>query len=217
MANQELEKRLPAGVELDLYEGTAWLGLVPFMMSGVMRRPFPDMPYFSAFPELNLRTYVVVDGKPGVWFFSLDAHSYPIVIGGRALYNLPYHYAQQKLSKLTDGHEFQSQRKSDSVSFHARYRPTAKEFFAIPGTFEHWATERYCLYSMSGDRELQRVDVHHVAWPLQSAEVEIFSNDIIDATGIPVSSDIPRCHYSRGVHVVSYEKQSCGEKVDMSV
>ncbi len=76
VANQELEKRLPAGVELDLYEGTAWLGLVPFMMSGVMRRPFPDMPYFSAFPELNLRTYVVVDGKPGVWFFSLDAHSY---------------------------------------------------------------------------------------------------------------------------------------------
>ncbi len=87
----------------------------------------------------------------------------------------------------------------------------------MPATFEHWATERYCLYSMSGDRELQRVDVHHAPWPLQSAEVEIFSNDIIDATGIPVSFDIPRCHYSRGVHVVSYEKQSCGENIDTTV
>ncbi len=208
VAVDEIERLLPEGVELDTFGDVAWIGVVPFLMAGVMRRPFPDLPFFSSFPELNLRTYVIVDGKPGVWFFSLDADSHPIVWGGRGLYNLPYHYAKCRVSIKDGFHEFESRRSGGGVGFDAKYRPTSEVYFAEHGTFEHWATERYCLYSSSKRGDLHRVEVHHEPWPLQDAEVNISGNNIIEASNlVPLESE-PICHYSKGVHVVSYGKQS---------
>ena len=209
VATKEIESRIPKGVSIDTYENAAWIGLVPFRMSGVMRRPLPDIPLFSSFPELNLRTYVIAEGKPGVWFFSLDAASYPIVLGGKALYDLPYHYANSSLNQKEDWFEFLSIRKKERTKFHAKYRPIGEEFLAKNGTFEHWATERYCLYSLSGHLSISRVEVHHKQWPLQKSEVDIVENEIIDSAGISVIDNKPRCHYSRGVHVISYGKQRC--------
>ncbi len=198
-----MKNMLPPGLELQQFDGSAWVGLVPFRMSGVMRRHLPDMPPFSSFPELNLRTYVEAGGKPGVWFFSLDADCWPIVFGGRHVYGLPYHAARMS-QKHEDGWiSFSSVRRSGGVAFQARYRPVVERFQAEPGSFEHWASERYCLYSHGRRRGLERVEVQHPPWPLQRAEVEIEHSEILQAAGIEPLGE-PVCHFSPGVHVVSY-------------
>ncbi len=177
-------------------------------MSGVGRRYLPNAPYFSAFPELNLRTYVQSsDGKPGVWFFSLDAHSWPITFGGRTFYGLPYHRSRMRHSFCEDGwHHFNSSRLSGSAVFRGRYRPKGNVFSAAKGSFEHWLTERYCLYSQKKD-QLSRVDVHHEPWPLYEADVEIETANILGAAGLNEISSKPVTHFSPGVHVISFDPQ----------
>ena len=204
VAADQIQRVLPAGVRVQTFNGSAWVGVVPFRMSGVMRRPFPDLPGFSSFPELNLRTYVETGGKPGVWFFSLDAASWPVVKGGRYVYGLPYHHATMRHQPGPRGIDFASERRGGAPRFRARYRPLHTPFYAEPGTFEHWATERYCLYARSQRGALNRVEVHHAPWPLQHAEVELEENGLLEAAGIAVMPEAPLCHYSLGVHVVSY-------------
>jgi len=192
-----LKSMLPPGLSLQQFDGSAWVGLVPFRMSGVMRRPLPDMPPLSSFPELNLRTYVEAGGKPGVWFFSLDADC------GRYVYGLPYHSARMKQHRENGWISFSSVRRNGGTAFQARYRPVGDWFLAEPGSFEHWASERYCLYSHGARRGLERVEVQHPPWPLHKAEVEIGRSDILQAAGIQAQG-APVCHFSPGVHVVSY-------------
>lgn len=200
----QIQELLPLGLRVQEFDGSAWVGLVPFRMAGVMRRPFPDVPFFSSFPELNLRTYVECDGKPGVWFFSLDADSWPVVFGGKQFYHLPYHSANMQQVWKDGWCHFSSRRRSSPVEFEARYRPVGKVFTALPRTFEYWATERYCLYSHSSCHGLRRVDVHHAPWPIQRAEVDIKKSDMLKAAGLVPLSDEPIMHFSTGVDVVSF-------------
>jgi hypothetical protein len=200
---------LPTGLRVEEFDGSAWVGIVPFLMAGVMRRPLPDMPGFSSFPELNVRTYVEAGGKPGVWFFSLDADSWPVVFGGRNIYHLPYFQAKMTHSISNSQIQFVSKRRKGkkgerAVAFDANYRPVGDELIVTEDSFEHWATERYCLYSHHPRRGLQRVNVHHRKWPLKRAEIQIATNDLLDAAGIAPLKEAPRIHYSSGVHVVSY-------------
>lgn len=203
VSSDALRMMLPSELRLQQYDGVAWVGLVPLRMSGVMRRPFPDLPPFSAFPELNLRTYVEADGKPGVWFFSLDAACWPIVFGGRTFYDLPYYSATMEDVVVGEWHNFRSVRKEGRARFRARYRPMGETYHALPGTFDHWATERYCLYSHSARKGLRRVEVHHAPWPLQRAEVHLEESTVLESAGIKAVGD-PVCHFSSGVDVVSY-------------
>jgi uncharacterized protein YqjF (DUF2071 family) len=179
-------------------------------MSGVMRRPLPDVPGFSSFPELNLRTYVEVDGKPGVWFLSLDADSWIVVLGGRRIYNLPYYTAAMRHEQRDGWHCFSSVRRSGSAKFYARYRPIGEIRVSERGTFEHWATERYCLYSISKHSGLARVEVHHAPWPLQRAEVSMEECSILTSAGIAAIDAEPVCHFSTGVDVVSFDQEKLG-------
>lgn len=199
-----LRARLPSGLRLEEFDGSAWIGLVPFRMAGVMRRPLPDLPGFSTFPELNVRTYVEHGGKPGVWFFSLDATSWPVMLGGRTLYGLPYFRARMRQEAQDGWHRFGSVRRDGTAEFRARYRGVGDVFHATPGTFEHWVAERYCLYSHSPARGLERVEVHHAPWPLQRAEVEIERSQLLSAAGITPLAGDPVCHFSTGVHTVSF-------------
>ncbi len=199
-----LEGLLPPGLKIQEFDGSAWLGLVPFRMQGVMRRPLPDVPGFSMFPELNLRTYVEAEGKPGVWFFSLDADSWPVVLGGRNIFGLPYFLANMRQKIQTDGIEFSSSRRKSPAEFHAQYRPRGQVFLARKGTFEYWATERYCLYAANHHGEISRTEVHHAPWPLQNCEIEISKSSILEASGFAPSAEAPICHFSSGVHVVSF-------------
>lgn len=201
---------LPRGLNLQTFDGSAWLALVPFRMAGVMRRPLPDLPGFSAFPELNLRTYVEAEGKPGVWFFSLDAESWPIVLGGRHVYGLPYFRAAIRHRRCGVGVDFDCRRRCGGAEFVARIRPTGRASFAAPGTLEYWAAERYCLYSCSARRGLERVEVHHPPWPLQTAEVEVARCRMFEPAGLALEPAAPVCHFSSGVDVVSYAGERVG-------
>lgn len=204
-----IQDRLPDGVRVDVFDGSAWLGIVPFQMSGVGRRYLPGFPFMRRFPELNLRTYVVVDDKPGVWFFSLDAASLPLVFGGKFVYGLPYYLARMN-QRWEDGIcSFTSFRRSSPMVMRCQYKPTSEVFYAETGTFEHWATERYCLYSQKRPTaNVKRVQVHHAPWPLQQAEVVIEECSILSAAGFDLSLDKPVCHFSTGVDVVSFPVES---------
>ena len=202
-----VEAHLPAGVTVQQYDGSAWLGIVPFRMHDVMWRSLPAMPLFSSFGELNVRTYVEVDGKPGVWFFSLDAQSWPVVFGGCQLYNLPYHNAKVIHQCVEGGFDFSSRRRSDGVAFEGKFRPRGAVFYAAAGTFEHWATERYCFYSATRRGAVIRLEVHHAPWPLQVMEAELDASALLASVGFRVEEGEPRCHFSTGVAVVSYSKE----------
>lgn len=205
---ETLRPLLPPGVRLQEFAGTAWVGIVPFRMAGVARTPLPGFPLLPPFPELNLRTYVEAGGKPGVWFFSLDADSWPIVFGGRQWYNLPYFAAEMRQEWTAAGCEFTSRRHFGRARFSARYRPVGKTFFARPGTFEHWAAERYCLYAFSRRHGVSRVEIHHAPWPLQAAKVEVAEENLLAAAGLVPTTRDPLCHFSTGVHVVAFARKS---------
>jgi uncharacterized protein YqjF (DUF2071 family) len=197
---------VPAGLEIDTYDGATYVGIVPFRMAGVMARGLPDVPGFSAFPELNVRVYVRLGDRPGVWFLSLDATNLLAVVGARTVFHLPYYWADMRLTADGDGIAYHSRRKKRSQSadarFEARYRPTSPIYAATPGTLEHWLTERYCLYAGTGGGALYRTEVHHRQWPLQSAEAEIDVNTISAAGGLPVSGPPSHLHFSRRIDVV---------------
>ncbi len=209
-----LRAMLPPQLRLQEFDGSAWIGLVPFRMAGVMRRPFPDLPFFSSFPELNLRTYVEFEEKPGVWFFSLDADSWPMVVGGRWIYGLPYFSALMQHHCQDGWHNFSSIRRGGEARFAAKYRPTGEARFPSAGSFEHWATERYCLYALSKRREISRVEVHHGPWPLQPGEVLIEECSMLSAAGITALSDEPLTHFSTGVQVISFAPEAVNQTPD---
>lgn len=208
VAAATLRGMLPAGLRLDEYDGTAWLGVVPFRMVQVTPRFTPTLPVGTTFPEVNVRTYVVADGKPGVWFFSLDADSWPTVVAGRRFFALPYHLARMQLHRRDGWHHCVSDRLAGGARFRARYRPLGDIELAAPGTFALWATERYCLYSHSPRLGLSRAEVHHAPWPLQDAEVDLEDNTLLRAAGLAADDRAPVCHFSPGVEVVAYGRES---------
>ena len=207
MPRRELRPLIPEGVKLQEFDGSAWVAVVPFQLGNVRRRGLPWLPLMPSFPELNLRTYVEVEGKAGVWFFSLDAQSWPIVIGGRLQFSLPYHYASIRFTEGKDGFDFQSARLGNRVRFAGKFRPIGDSFLSEPGSFEHWATERYSLYTQNRRGEIIRAEVHHPAWPLQEAQIEIEHNDLFEAAGLTPPKEKPICHFSTGVDVIAYPPQ----------
>ena len=200
----ELLSLIPAELGIDQFDGSAWISIVPFRMFDVSRGNLPSIYPMKSFPELNLRTYVSYQGKPGVWFFSLDADCWPIVWGGRKIFGLPYHKAKMSLKKDANKIHFTSQRKS--VKFEADYEAIGKPFQAQPNSFEHWVAERYCLYSLA-PRGLTRVEVHHKSWPLHEANFDIKHNDLFKAIDLNIMDESPRVNVSTGVDVVSYKPQ----------
>ena len=175
VAASVLQPLVPEGLRIQEYDGTSWVGVVPFRMSGVMRRPLPDLPGLSAFPELNVRLYVEHDGKPGVWFLSLDARNRLAVWAARRFFHLPYFHARMSCEPAGRGLRYVSERIGGPppAHFRASYEPTGTTYEARPGTLEHFLTERYCLYARAQSGELFRAEVHHRPWPLSAAEAEI--------------------------------------------
>lgn len=217
-----LRRLVPASLEVQEFEGTSWVGVVPFRMAGVMRRPFPDLPWVSAFPELNLRLYVERDGRPGVWFLSLDAANSLAVWAARRWFFLPYFHARMGVTEQAGKIRFHSERIGSGVDlegkfpirFAAEYGPTSEPYEAQAGTLEHWLTERYCLYAQSPDGSLYRADVHHAPWPLQKAEALIPINDLPSPHGLPLDlfEVAPSLlHFARRLDVVVWPLERVAE------
>jgi len=195
-----LRQLVPSQLPLDSYDGWGWIGLVAFDMENVK---FRGLPAASNFPELNVRTYVTINGKPGVYFFSLDATHLPMVTFARILCNLPYHHASMDNKQDGDYHLFRSYRKKDrSISLDCSYRSMSEPFLAASGSFDEWLTERYCFYTTGVKRRtVVRCDILHLPWPLQKAEADIRENNILSGMGIQVEQVPPILHYSKGVDV----------------
>lgn len=205
-----LRKLIPAKLEIDTYEGQAWLGVVPFRMSGVRLRGTPSVPWLSAFPELNVRTYVVADGKPGVWFFSLDAANRIAVAIARAWFHLPYFHARMSCEERNGWIEYKSGRAHRGAPcgvLYGRYRPTSPVFCSERGSLEQFLTERYCLYAADSKGQLLRGEIHHGPWPLQTAEAELTSNTMPEADGIHLPTAKPLLHFSKRQDVVVWQPQ----------
>jgi uncharacterized protein YqjF (DUF2071 family) len=197
---------IPAELELDTYKGQAWLGVVPFLMRGVRLRNAPAVPGTSEFPELNVRTYVKRGGKPGVWFFSLDAANSLAVMVARALFHLPYFRARMRCEELSGWIEYESERihrGAESAIFRGRYRGAGAALRAENGTLEHFLTERYCLYSATGKGQILRGEIHHRPWVLQQAETEIQDNSMAAWLEAPLPG-APIVHYSKRQDVVTW-------------
>lgn len=203
-----LRPLIPDGLRLQEFDGTAWIAVVPFRMTGVMRRYLPDLPWISAFPELNVRTYVERDGKPGVWFLSLDATNPLAVWAARTFFHLPYFRADMSLSENATSIDYRSGR--GEARFEGSYRPSSDVYLASPRTLEHWLTERYCLYARDHQGALWVNDVHHAPWPLQKAEADIRTNTMLAPHHLRVPGVPPLLHFARRVDVVVWSGRRVG-------
>ncbi len=195
---------VPRELEIDTHEGSAWIGVVPFRMSGVRLRGLPRLPGIHAFPELNLRTYVRVADKPGVWFFSLDAASTVAVAIARAWFDLPYFRARMRCDPRGDDVDYDSERThagARPAAWRGVYGPTGPIELAQRGSLGHWLTERYCLYARSKRGRLTRGEIHHAPWPLQPAHAEIEADTIAAASGITLSGRAPHLVFARRLDV----------------
>lgn len=174
-----LRRLLPDAVRLQTHDGAAWLGMTPFRISALRLRGTLPLPRVSSFLELNVRTYVTAGGKPGIWFFSLDASSRLAVEAARRTYKLPYFQARIGVTQQGEWIEYESARIGNNGEphvFSARYRPSGEAFDAAPGSLEEFLTERYCLYAVDDRGRLHRAEIHHPPWPLQPAEATIELN-----------------------------------------
>jgi uncharacterized protein len=199
---EQLREHVPDGLDVQEHSGTAWLGVTPFAVTGLRARGLPPLPFLSSFLELNVRTYVTRDGKPGIWFFSLDASSEAAVLAARQLYRLPYFRARIRFEPATL--TFDCSRDAQT-EFNATYRAVGPVSPATPGSLEHFLTERYCLYAEHDDR-LCRAEIHHRPWPLQPAEASIAVNTM-PPPGLDVSAE-PLLHYSERQDVLIWPLES---------
>jgi uncharacterized protein YqjF (DUF2071 family) len=169
----ELERLLPDSVRLETYDDAAWLGVTPFLLTGLRLRGLPPFPGISSFPEVSVRTYVTRDGKPGLWYFALDAGSTLAVEAAKRVYRLPYVRAQIRYVREDDRVHLESARASSA--FAAEYGGTGETFTAAPGSLEAFLTDRYCIYTEDGGRAY-RAELHHPRWRLQRGEASVDVN-----------------------------------------
>lgn len=202
-APSEIQRLLPKGITLDTFEGQAWIGVVPFRMSDVAPRWIPAIPWMSAFPELNVRTYVVANGKPGVWFFSLDATNPIAVRVARTMFHLPYMDATMSVEKVGDWYNYRSvrtHRNAPAASFVGRYRPTSETFHSQRDTLEHWLTARYCLYTTDRNGRVLRGEIDHKPWSLQRAELHVERNSMLASIKL-FNDQAPHLLFVKDIHV----------------
>jgi uncharacterized protein len=201
-----LRALVPAPFELDQYAGSAWIGVVPFLMSGVRARWTPPLPWVSRFPELNVRTYVSLAGRPGVYFFSLDAANPLAVAAARRFYHLPYMKARMEVRERDGWIRYVSRRTDPGeppAELGASYRPAGPVFQASLGSLESFLTDRYCLYTVDDRGRPLRGEIHHAPWPLQRADAEITLNTMAAPLGLELQGQ-PHLLFARRLPMVAW-------------
>jgi uncharacterized protein YqjF (DUF2071 family) len=200
---ESLARVIPSQLSLDVVDGRAWVAVTPFAVKGLRVRGAAPVPVLSSFPEVNVRTYVTVDGRPGIYFFSLDTSSRFAVAMARRIYRVPYFRAKQRF----DGTRFESRRVSQDgppADFLGSYRSLGDPAPAASGTIDHFLTERYCLYTLDAEGRIMRGEIHHPPWPLQAAEADIDVNTMTRQIGLEVEGT-PLLHYSERQDVVFWQ------------
>jgi uncharacterized protein YqjF (DUF2071 family) len=192
---ESLRAIVPEQIPIDTFDGSAWLGITPFRITGFRLRGMLPVPVISSFPEINVRTYSTIDGKPGIWFFSLDTPNQLAVEAAKRFYRLPYHRSRASMGRRGDRIDYRNNR--TGATFDATYRPDGHVSPPQPGTVEYFLTERYCLYTVHAGA-VHWAEIQHPPWPLQPAQAEIREN-----TMSPVALEgEPLVHYSERQDVV---------------
>jgi len=201
-----LRKVVPPAFALDLFDGEAWLGVVPFYMTNVGLRGTPSVPYVSSFPEVNVRTYVRVADRPGVYFFSLDAARWLAVAAARTFLNLPYFLATMTVDDDgSGGVVYQSARDGQAAAvFRAEYAPVGQPSTASRGSLEYFLTERYCLYNLTRRGTPYRLEIHHPPWSLHTAQADIQTNTMAVAFDVGVSGPPAALHFARRQDAIAW-------------
>lgn len=198
-----LRPLVPRRLTIDTFDGTAWISVTPFTMWGVRPTFVPPVPGLSQLHELNVRTYVHLDGVPGVWFHSLDANLAPAVWAARRFFYLPYFKARMSLSqhaRTIDYHSERTHRDAPPAAFQATWTIGDALTQSLPGSHAFFLTERYCLYAARGER-LYRSRIFHQAWPLRRAELSAYRSTMIESHGLPAPRTGPLLHYSEALEV----------------
>jgi uncharacterized protein YqjF (DUF2071 family) len=199
-----LRPLVPAELEIDAFGGTAWLGVIPFRMTRVGAFPVPPVPAVASFPETNVRTYVTRDGKPGIWFLSLDAGNPLAVRAARRLFGLPYYDARMSCRREGDAILYRSTRThrgAPPARLSAAYGPSGTDYQAREGDLDHWLTERFFTVSPAG--AVRSVSVRHRPWTLAPATVRFAENTMTEAFGLDLSRPPDDVRFSRRLDVVS--------------
>jgi uncharacterized protein YqjF (DUF2071 family) len=186
-------------IPIDSFDGSAWIGVTPFTVTGLHLKGTPPPPLAASFHEINVRTYATIDGKPGIYFLSLDAASKAAVHTARTAYRLPYFHADIEADEAVRYHA--EREHEPPAGFDAEYAPVGDQYNAQPGSFEHWATERYCLYTLDDEQRVNRGDIHHPPWALQQATADIARNTMTAPYGIDLRGE-PILHYAHRQDVV---------------
>jgi uncharacterized protein YqjF (DUF2071 family) len=197
-----LRPLLPEELSLDTFDGQAWVGIVTFRMTGIRLRGFPLIPIIERFPEINVRTYVSLNNRPGVCFLSLDADNPVATAIAKPWFRLAYRNARIDFEMDGDMIKFKSvrtERGAPEAGFAATYRPVSDAHTFAVGTLENWLTERYCYYAPDRYGDLYCGEVHHAQWPLQQAEVNIAANSMALSHGIHLPDSEPLLHYAHYV------------------
>ena len=202
MPVERLRRHLPDRLDLDTFEGDAWLGVTPFRVANLRLRGLPPLPGVSSFLQLNCRTYVSHGGRPGIWLFSLDASSRLAVESARWLYGLPFFLA--RMHGLPHFRCTRLEVERPHV-WESTYEPAGEAVPAEAGTLAHFLTERYCLYTVDGAGALHRADIHHLPWPLQPARAAIALNTV-PPDGLETDGDA-LCHYAELQDVLIWEPE----------
>jgi uncharacterized protein YqjF (DUF2071 family) len=198
LAPAALRPLIPEPLALHVQDGRAWLGITPFVVARLRLRWTPPMPRLSRFPELNVRTYVDYGGRPGVYFFSLDAARAAAVVAARRAYRLPYFHADMSARRDGPAIAYESHRTDSSgppAQLRARYQDAGPRIPVEDGSLDRWLTERYCLYVVDEHGRALRGDIHHSPWPLQPARAAIEVNTMAAPLDIELEGE-PLLHYS---------------------
>ncbi len=219
LPSTKIGKLLPPGLEADTFDGSAWIGVVPFSMDRIRMQGLPSVPGANRFPELNLRTYVRERNTnlAGVYFFSLDAANPLAVSVARMFFHLPYYWARMQHRPRGDREFLYSSDRHFSprpVRFRARYRSLGAATALAqntPGTIEYFLTERYRLYTTDRRGRLFQGDIHHVPWPLEKAEAEFERNDLPASFGLKLPDTPPLLYYARELVVYIWSLEATAQ------
>ncbi len=207
---EALAERLPEPLEPDLFQDQAWVGVVPFTMWGVRASFLPPVPGLSSFHEINVRTYVRVNGVPGVWFFSLDASNPLAVHAARIAYHLPYFHADIAIEEEGPRLRYRAtrtHRNAPAARFDATWTWGEPLPESRPGTLQHFLTERYCLFAEHRGR-LYRGPIHHPPWPLRRARLDRIESTMVEAAGLPAPGGEPLLYHADEVAVEIWPLES---------
>ncbi|MFU8875668.1 YqjF family protein [Micromonospora sp. SL4-19] len=199
-----LQPMLPPGLTVETFDGSAWVGLTPFLMQGVRTPALPAVPWLSSFPETNLRTYVQDRrGRRGIWFLSLDAARLPAVLAARAGYRLPYYWSNMAVRIDGDQVAYRCARRWPGprrlrCDADVRLGPQLSE--AEHDELAHFLTARYRLFTVIAGR-LAAAEAEHPEWPLRRGELLRLDQDLLTGAGLPTPASEPLLHASVGVPV----------------